>query len=177
VRSLSPRARAALGAYVAGLSAAYDAGSVLLDAEAELAPGTVAVERTQAGERLPARTFDLVVSVDAPHRCVDWGARLRQLRGVAARALVVVVENDERLGQAGAVSHDVLARLLWQLGRVREHVYVDCPRIASREAVVSVPAGRLVRATARLRAYVVDTGPRTPQARRRLRVAGREGEG
>ena len=175
MRSLSPRARAALGSYVAGVSAAYDAGSVLLDGEAELAPGTVAFERTPTGGRLPATSFDLVVSVDAPHRCVDWGARLRQLRSLASRALVVVVENDERVGQAGAVSHDVLARLLWQLGRVREHVYVDCSRIASRECVVSAPAGRLVRATARLRAYVVDTGPRTPQARRRLRVAGRDG--
>jgi hypothetical protein len=159
VTSLSPRGRVALDAYLARVSAAYGAQSILDD----------------SGGRLPEASFDLVVSVDAPHRCVDWAARLRGLRGLASRALVVVVENDERLGQAGAVSHDVLARLLWQLGRVREHVYVDPPRLASREAVVSAPAGRVVRATARLHAYVVDTGPRTPQARRRLRVAGRDG--
>lgn len=152
----------------------YAASTVLSDAEYGggrevrlLAPGTGDVPDA-----------DLVVSFDAPSRAARWGEHLLRLGKMARKALVVFVQNPERvwpLRSGGATSMVELAGVLWQAGRVREHAYLDVSRLVAggRAGEPSfVPVGLVARRTARLQAFVVDTMPRTPQARRRLRVSG-----
>ena len=88
----------------------------------------------------------------------------------ARSALLVVARNAERIGRHAEPGVVALARVLWQIGRVREHAYLGLPRLAGASAIVQVPAGVLVRRTARWHVFVVETAPRTPQARRRLGV-------
>ncbi len=116
----------------------------------------------------------------------DWRTRVADLGLRATKRLVVVGPNPHRgLGAAGGEQGD-LARLLWELGRVRDHAYLVFPRAvevvaAARGQVVApdvaqAPVGALVRRTAHLHGFVVDTTPRSPQARRRLRIASASGE-
>jgi hypothetical protein len=78
----------------------------------------------------------------------------------AARKLVVlVVENRVR--------NEDIAPLLWEIGRVREHV----PFGFALKALEHAPAF-VTKRVARYRAYAIDIAPRTPQARRRLKQAG-----
>jgi hypothetical protein len=117
---------------------------------------------------------DLVVSLDAPSRADGWAEHLVTLGELARKALVVVVRNPERPWPPGDGPAAVeLAGVLWRVGRVRERVYLGMPALVAAllgEDVVAVPAGVLVRRTALFQAFVVDTSPRTPQARRRLRM-------
>jgi hypothetical protein len=134
-------------------------------------------------DSLPAA--DMVVSFDAPPYVHDWQRYIAHLAGTAGKVLVVVVRNPQRLQFAGVRAHPgretlVLAPVLWAAGRVREHAYLGVPRVVSFLAnarrkrapvdVVQGPVGAGVRRTAALHAFVVDTAPRTPQARRRLRT-------
>jgi hypothetical protein len=127
---------------------------------------------------------DVVVAYGTPDPdgVVDLASR-------AAKVLVVVLDNPDRLGlghASGRARGAELARKLWEVGRVREHAYLVFPRAvevvaAARGQVVApdvahAPVGPLVRSMAHLHAYVVDTTPRSPQARRRLRIAGASGE-
>ena len=124
----------------------------------------------------PLEGADLVVAHSlalAP----DWRAYLRSLAARARKALVVVARNPQSvgataarmLGRGGEVDLGrtaTLAPLLWELGRVREHVYLEVPAALER-----MPPSVVAR-TARDHAFVVDVRPRTPQARRRqLRLA------
>ena len=118
---------------------------------------------------------------------IDWRAILAPLVSRATKGLVLVTANPERLAAGGDASRGVeieLARLLWELGRVRDRVYLVFPRLvetlgALRPEVIvapdksrAAPAGALIRRTARtFEGYVLDTAPRSPQARRRLRTA------
>lgn len=128
---------------------------------------------------------DLVVSLDASPQAGNLDRRLRSLAALARKVLVLIVPNPERIrwrpaerGNHGTIA---LARVLWEVGRVREHDYLDIPRAVAALArlpgdAVSAgalrgPIGAVVRRAARLHAFVVDTAPRTPQARRRLRTA------
>ena len=125
---------------------------------------------------------DLVVSFDAPPYVRDWQRYIARLASVAGKVLLVVVRNPERLDFSGGAAHvgretQGLAPVLWGSGRVREHVYLAVPKVVSvirnlankgSPDAVQAPAGAGVRRTARLHAFVVDTAPRTPQARRRL---------
>jgi hypothetical protein len=128
---------------------------------------------------------DMVVSFDAAPYVRDWQRYISRLASVAAKILLVVVRNPERLDALNSVAHEgretpSLAPVLWASGRVREHVYLGVPRVVSVLSnianggptldAVQAPAGASVRRTARLHAFVVDTAPRTPQARRRLRT-------
>jgi hypothetical protein len=119
----------------------------------------------------------------------DWRARVADLGSRATKRLVVVGPNPHRgLGVGGSVRGEQgdLARLLWELGRVRDHAYLVFPRAvevvaAARGQVLApdlahAPVGALVRRTAHLHGFVVDTVPRSRQARRRLRIAGASGE-
>ncbi len=119
----------------------------------------------------------------------DWRTRVADLGPRATKRLVVVGPNPHRgLGVGGSVRGEQgdLARLLWELGRVREHAYLVFPRAvevvaAARGQVIApdvaqAPVGALVRRTAHLHGFVVDTTPRSPQARRRLRIASASGE-
>ncbi len=135
---------------------------------------------------------DATVPGDVVVAFVDRGeagrSRLEQLARTAGKALVVVLANPER-GLAGvlprrgeAAASLELRRLLWSLGRVRAHVYLVFPRAVEAYAaakgqvvapdVAHAPVGALVRRWARLQAYVLDVEPRSPQARRRLRLSG-----
>lgn len=124
------------------------------------------------GGALPIGPFDLAVSLDAPGRTARWEEHLGALARLARMAVVVLTRNAERIGGPAGPTATALAGVLWQLGRVREHAYLAGPRILGRGEVVQAPAGTLVRRLAQLHAFVVDTAPRTPQARRRLAQVG-----
>jgi hypothetical protein len=118
---------------------------------------------------------DLVVVRGLP-RAEDWRGNLRTLARLARKLLVVVTSNPDSplvatsrllgLGpQKTDVGHtEVLAPVLWEIGRVRDHVYLDAPGWTEG-------APRLGRRLARLHAFAVDVRPRTRQARRRLAQA------
>jgi hypothetical protein len=155
--------------FVERVARAYGASTVASDAE------------LGAGEEVGSRA-DLVVSVEAPSRIERWPEHLARLGKLAGKALVVIVSNPERgwpLSDGGLDTTE-LARVLWEAGRVRERAYLALPSLVAglrgghaREGRVSL----LVRRTARLLAFVVDTAPRTPQGRRRLARAGAETTG
>jgi hypothetical protein len=155
-------------------SVAAGLGAATVMADVPLAPGPVG--STEVRVVLPDTAaestdrVDLVVSFDAPGRGAGWEGYLIALARRAEKALLVFVRNADRPGQGTSPDTPALARVLWQVGRVREHVYLGLPRLIAATDVVHVPAGVLVRRTARLHAFVVDTAPRTPQARRKLRT-------
>lgn len=114
----------------------------------------------------------------------DWHATLAALAKHATKLVIVVAENPlawpaqarallEKRGRAnganGANGHSgwgktaALAPVLWEIGRVREHAFLDVPAIGLRSPKL---AARL----APRHAFVVDVTPRSPQARRRLRL-------
>jgi hypothetical protein len=110
--------------------------------------------------------FDLVV-VQGPGRPAAEDRWRNWLVGIAKHAsklLVVETPNlrpsllDRLVGgskrETSWGSTEALAPVLWEIGRVREHASLDA---AARE-----PAAR--------HAFVVDVTPRTPQARRKLRL-------
>lgn len=100
-----------------------------------------------------------------------WAAQLVELGKLAALALIVVVRNPR--GLLDRVAGDApppmchtkaIAPVLWQIGRVREHLFLDAGSLAMVEQMAPKLRPRL----ARLHAFLVDTTPRTPQARRKL---------
>jgi len=127
---------------------------------------------------------DMVVSFDLSAG-PGWERRLGALAALARKVLVVVVPNPERVGASRAAGERwetlAIAPVLWELGRVREHEYLAIPRAVAAiarlrggtasSADLRGATGAIVRRAARLHAFVVDTTPRTPQARRRLRTA------
>jgi hypothetical protein len=127
---------------------------------------------------------DLIVSLQRDADTLPSREHLEKLAARAGKLLVLVLYNHERIGavhagQARTAAADVV-RALWELGRVREHAYLVLPRpveiVAAMQGrlaapdVALAPVGALVRRSALLHALVVDTTPRTPQARRRLRT-------
>jgi hypothetical protein len=159
----------------AGVRSAYAAQSLVV-------PEIRVVSDPFAPAALPEA--DLVVSYDAAPQIADWERYLEALARAARKALLVIVPNPDH-----ALDHerhpgretDRLGRVLWGVGRVREHAFLAVPAwmpmlraIHGSQVVdgtVQAPAGRWVRLSAPLHAFVVDTAPRTPQARRRLAVA------
>ena len=142
----------------------------------------VTVADPSAPGRLPEA--DLAVSFEAGALLPGWEDRIVALARAARKVLIVVVHNPERFlrlaPHATAETAD-LARVLWSVGRVREHAYLAVPSwvLALKsiggtrlvEDVLQAPVSKGVRMTAPLHAFVVDTAPRTPQARRRLGLA------
>lgn len=122
---------------------------------------------------------DMVVSFDARRFVPQWQDYVSALARAARKVLVVVLPNPNRLlsrgSPLGSKTSD-LAQVLWSLGRVREHAYLGAAswvlalQGAPAQSIVQSPAGVTVRLAAPLHAFVVDTAPRTPQARRRLGV-------
>jgi hypothetical protein len=127
---------------------------------------------------------DLVVSFEGPAHRPQWEEYVVALSRTARKILIVIVPNPERMFDrvahpAGETSN--IARVLWSVGRVREHAYLGVPpwvralqRARGRsvaEDTMQAPVGLSVRLAAPLHAFVVDTAPRTPQARRRLGLA------
>lgn len=168
--------RADVRAFVDQVAVEFAAESVLADVELG-EPRTRGMRVVAPGEWADVESADLVVSFDAPERERGWEEHLAAVSKRARKVLLVFARNAERFGQRKAPDTAHLAGVLWQLGRVREHAYLGLPRLVGSSRVVHVPAGALVRKTARLHAFVVDMSPRTPQARRRLRVAGPEAPG
>jgi hypothetical protein len=174
-RSLDAREQAALGRLVE--RAALERGAATIEYD------------TAATAGLASGRPDLIVACEVGVGAIDWRPRLDALVERAAKGLVLVKDNPHRLGRGVLARRDdslEVARLLWQLGRVRDCVYLVFPHVVENLAaptgsivapdVARAPGGALVRRTAHLQAYVVDTTPRTPQARRRLRMAAAGGE-
>ena len=116
---------------------------------------------------------DLVMVHDALDRAPDWRAYLKQLAGTARKVLVLLAPNPDRIDsrlahlfgagrRTARGSTTALASVLWELGRVREHAYLDVPW-----GLDGAPASLVMR-VARFHALVLDVRPRTRQARRRL---------
>jgi hypothetical protein len=157
--------------YVERVAQAYGAATVACDADYGAGPSVRILEPEGEGA-------DLVVSVDPASRGASWAEHVARLGRLARKALVVIVPNADRGWPLAreTLSTVELASVLWQVGRVRERAYLSVPRLAAGLGVPEesqVPVGPIVRRTARWQAYVVDTAPRTPQARRRLRTVGR----
>ena len=128
----------------------------------------------------------------------DWQATLAALGKLATKVLIVVAENPSAWplqarafidlvtggngAKAGARANgstapapwegwgrtSELAPVLWEIGRVREHEFLDVPPLAARSPSLVRFAPRL----AAEHAFVVDVTPRSPQARRRLQRLG-----
>jgi hypothetical protein len=152
-------------------------------AAALVAPEIRCIRDPLASDVLPHA--DMVVSFGAAPYVGDWAAYVTALARAAQRVLVMIVQNSDRA--LSGTPHPScqpypLARLLWGVGRVKEHAYLAVPSwagwlrrakghgLVNGDAVPS-PGGLSVRLTAPLRAFVVDTAPRTRQARRRLELA------
>ncbi len=109
---------------------------------------------------------DMVMVHDALAQAGDWRAYLKKAAGVARKVFVLLAPNPQSVlewGREAALgSTTTLAPVLWELGRVREHAYVDVPWGLGR-----APPSVVARA-ARSHAFVVDVRPRTRQARRKL---------
>jgi hypothetical protein len=137
------------------------------------------VRTAGAGGELPKS--DLVV-VHGERLAGDWRASLVELGALTSKILVLAVDNPRAWpvrarslaarfgganGSAGADGvwgrTEALAPVLWAIGRVREHAYLETPPLGVR-----VP--KLASRVAPLHAFVVDVTPRTPQARRKLRL-------
>jgi hypothetical protein len=118
--------------------------------------GVVRVSRDEAGQGT-----DLVVAHAPVGRGEDELARsIRAAAQSATKVLVVFAPNPRRL-LGGGVATDRIAPVLWEIGRVREHVYLGCP------AALEHAPERVRERVARTHAFVVDLSPRTPQERRR----------
>jgi hypothetical protein len=124
---------------------------------------------------------DMVVIHGTP--AGDWREVLLGLGKHAAKLVVVAAENPgawraevrarwtkmtegtngDGHGDARWGRTEALAPVLWEIGRVREHAFLDVPPLGVR-------APKLARRVAPFHAFVVDVTPRSPQARRRLRL-------
>jgi hypothetical protein len=96
-------------------------------------------------------------------------AEIVALAKLAVKLVVVIAPNPGALaarfrGKAAWGATASLAPVLWSFGRVREHVFVDFPPFAA-----GIP--RLLRVLARSHVFAVDVTPRSPQARRKLRLS------
>lgn len=106
------------------------------------APASVVVASEDDVESLPYA--DMVVCYHAFDFVRDWRSYLKRVASRARKVLVVTVCNPDNWGVAlirsaaklrgvtgmeapEAWRTDVLAPLLWDLGRVKEHTYFDCP--------------------------------------------------
>lgn len=176
IRSLGAREQAALARLVERTARGCSAASTAFE------PTGDGARTGGAGDRA-----DLIVSVGDDgfaRRQGGWRERLGEVAGRAAKALLVVLANPERIGVRAlfAGGNPDLLRALWEVGRVREHAYLVFPRavevlgaaggqVAAPDLAYG-PAGVALRRTAHLHAFLVDTAPRTPQARRRLGLTG-----
>jgi hypothetical protein len=142
---------------------------------ARVAYGGAADVRTAADERPMPKCDLVVVHGGAPGAGGDWRGPLGSLVRHAVKVAVVVAANPRAIearvrslfgasaGRWGDTQE--VAAVLWAAGRVRDHVWLEAPALAER-------APRFTRSLARSHAFVVDVTPRSPQARRKLRLSG-----
>ncbi len=163
-------ATARLPSTVAVVGDGFELSSALAPLEARGV--TVALEpATRLGDRV-----DVMVDILSPAPGEDWQEELRTLGRMAARALIVAVPNPAQVpararrwasrdpGGAAAGDTLALAPILWAVGRVKEHVFLGAPTWAAT-------IRRIEEALSPVHAFVVDTTPRTRQAKRRLERA------
>lgn len=164
---LSPEGRRAIDDYLVGLVALFGAESIL-----EVVAGQPSAS--------PLAGADLVVCRDVRPRSTSRHD-LERLAASARKVLVVFTGNGERVGAPSSAFRTCdIAPLLWAVGRVRDHAYFGLPapvaalvrwrRGGDLPGVLHAPVPTVVSRSAQLHAFVVDTTPRTPQARRRLRT-------
>jgi hypothetical protein len=105
----------------------------------QAAPGSTVDVRVVEPSRvadLPAS--DLVVTYHALPQVTDWRPYLQAIGGLARKVLVVAICNPHNWGRTAmrvlggepppdVWSTETLAPALWELGRVRDHVYFDAP--------------------------------------------------
>ncbi len=105
----------------------------------DAAPGQraeVRVAKTTIDDKLPAS--DLVLVYQGLRLAEDWRSYVHAMAKLASKVFVVVTHNPDNWAVVardlfrGAPEPDVsrtetLAPVLWELGRVREHVYFDAP--------------------------------------------------
>ncbi len=166
-----------LAAVVASWAAKYDVESVL---EYVVGPGSsacdalatrgVRVMTCRDGERAPEVRADLVVVHGRAPDARAWRQWLAEVSKHASKLVIVatpdpgqssparlrrmanaVLGRSDEAPEWGTTS--ALAPVLWEIGRVREHERLE----------------------GKAHAFVVDVTPRTPQARRKLRLAGTSG--
>ena len=167
----------ALGELVATWAAKYEIETAL---EHRLGPGPsacdalatrgVRVMTWREGERSPDLRADLVVLHGGAPDARAWREWLADASKYASKLVIVAAPAPARSRQArlrrianallgrpreaaGWGTTSALAPVLWEMGRVREHA----------------------RLPGDAHAFVVDVTPRTPQARRKLRLAGTTG--
>jgi hypothetical protein len=105
----------------------------------------------------------VMLVVDNPRA---WPAQARSLLSSVGGSWVKRSNGEAENGLNGHASWgktSELAPVLWEIGRVREHVFLDVPPLGIRSPSL---APRL----ASRHAFVIDVTPRSPQARRRLRL-------
>lgn len=166
-----------LSSLVATWAVKYDVESALEHVNGQepsacdaLATRGVRVTTCRDGERVPDVQADLVVVHGAAPGLPAWREWLVEASKRASKLVIVAAPDPERspharlrrilnraLGLPGETpswgATSALAPVLWEIGRVREHEPIQGDA----------------------HAFVVDVTPRTPQARRRLRVAGTTG--
>jgi hypothetical protein len=120
-------------------SAAGTARAIYAAAGAAGAAEVRVEEPLRLAEDLPV--CDMVIAYHALGAVADWSSYLGRLARLARRVLVLTVPNPARWrrgvvgGLAGLRGEgpdassrtSALAPVLWEIGRVREHVYFDCP--------------------------------------------------
>jgi hypothetical protein len=176
----------------AGLAAEGKTIVTIVDANASservrTAYGQKADVRVAGNDDVTLPKCDLVV-IHGGQPDGDWRASILALGKYALKAVVVCVVNPgtwraeassllaRARARAGSTPPDAgetrdadwgatraLAPLLWEIGRVREHAFLEIPALGLR-------APKLASRLAPLHAFVIDVTPRTPQARRRLRL-------
>jgi hypothetical protein len=131
-----------------------------------------------ASDERPMPKCDLVVVHGAaPGAGGDWRGPLAALVKNAQKLAVVVAPNPRSAvsrvrsvigrGADGWGATEGLAPVLWDLGRVRDHVWLETSRLGER---LAQRAPGFTRALSRSHAFVVDVAPRSRQARRKLRL-------
>ncbi|HEY2509240.1 MAG TPA: hypothetical protein VGI39_00155 [Polyangiaceae bacterium] len=178
-RGLGPSVRPACASFAArgnAIFAVVDDGSSAEAVRAAYGPKAKVHLQGDEGE-LPKS--DLVV-IHGDHPGGDWRHELAAFGSHASKLVVVSVPNagawqaqarrllarargEEVPREDGWGRTEALAPVLWSIGRVREHAYVDVPSVGDR-------APKLVHRVAGGHVFLVDVTPRTPQARRKIRL-------
>jgi hypothetical protein len=138
VRGVHGVGLARAGRKVVAVVADERAADIARGVYARSAPGSAVEVRVGSPARIDELPqSDLVLAYHAVSFVDDWRAHVRALGKLARKLLVVTVCNPDNWGVVAIRMRgmkppacwrtDVLAPELWQLGRVREHVYFDSP--------------------------------------------------
>lgn len=178
-RALGPGASPACASFAARGNAIFAVVDEAGVAEAvRAAYGAQAKVHLQGDEGELPKSDLVVIHGDQPggdwrHELTTFGSRASKLVVVSvpnagawparARRLLAKVRGEDVAREDGWGRTEALAPVLWSIGRVREHTYVEVPSLGER-------APKLVPRVAQRHVFLVDVSPRTPQARRKVRL-------